>query len=166
MTWLWTADDLDLRIGFARATGPSDFFTVLARYLVSRVNWALALILTPVDKVAQIVGNIMFAVFAAIPLIFLLLLTIIWFPVWGLLVGTSWLWLRYIWTRPFLILPGFLVSMVATTYVMVVPDPQKRPEYLTLIQEWPLSWQVWNPPEEYYESDWSRVGPRRMQPEL
>ncbi len=123
MTWLWTTEDLDLRIGFARATGPSDVFTVLARYVVTRVNWAPALILTPVDTVVQIIGKIMFVVFAVIPLIFLLLLTVIWLPVWGLLVGTSWLWLRCSGTRTLLILPGFLVSLVATTVVLFEPDP-------------------------------------------
>ena len=165
MTWLWEAEDLDLRVAYIRAHGPSDFVTLLARYVASRVNWALALILTPVDKIVQVLGHVMF-IFAVIPLMLLLLLTIVWFPVWGALVGTSWLWLRYSWARPILIIPGILVSFVATIFVMLVPDPQKKPEYVILMQEWPLSWEVFRPSEEYYESEWSHVGPRRYQPNL
>ena len=161
MTWLWVVEDLDLRVGYAREACPTDFLTILTRLVVNRVIRVLVFVLAPVDMLVQWTGQIFLAIFAAIPLILLLILTGFWFPIWGFLVGTSWLWLKYAWLRPILLVPGLLGALVATVFLMLVPDPKKEPEYITLIQEWPLSWQIYRPSEDYYDSDWSRVGPRR-----
>ena len=164
MTWLWEVDDMDLRVAFARSNGPTDFLTLLARWVVGRVVFVLTLVLRPVDKVARLLGAGMLAVFSVAGLLVMLALTVIWFPFWLLLMGSSWLWLKCAWSRPILILPGMAVAFSATIYLMLVPDPQKTPEYPKLMQEWPLSWYLWSPPPAYDEKGQPRVGPRRYEP--
>ena len=95
MTWLWDVEDLDFRVSFARTHSPTDLLTLVARFLVSKVTLVLAFVLSPIDMVARLIGRGLVAV--VLGLLLLLVLTAIWFPVWGLLVGTSWLWLKSWW---------------------------------------------------------------------
>jgi hypothetical protein len=149
MTWLWKVEDMARRVSFARVHSPTDFFTLLARLLVGTITSVLALVLWPLDRIARIFGH--FLLFVVLGLFVLLILTAIWFPVWGLLVGTSWLWLRSQWYRPFLLIPGIIIAVVAQIFIMLVPDPHKDSKYTTLAREWPLSWNIWNPPSEYFD---------------
>ena len=149
MTWLWEIEDLHIRVNFVRTHGPTDFFTLVSRYVVSRVTFVLSLLLMPADLVLRFIGRGLVAL--VLGLLLLLVLTGIWFPIWGLLVGTSWIWLKYSWPRPFLILPGILLAILAHIFIMLVPDPHKNSEYWTIAREWPLSWPLWKPPSLYYE---------------
>lgn len=129
---------------------PGDIFTQVARLLVHRTTVFLAFILAPVDYAARAMGKLS-VVFIAWGLLLFLLLSILWLPFWGLLVGSSWLWLNQAWTRPILLLPGAALCMVLTVFLMLVPDPQKHPRYVTLTQEWPLTWTLWHPPFVYFK---------------
>ena len=145
------------RVDFARRNAPGDIFTQLARFIVYYVAAFIIFVLRPVDYVGRSIFKLFFHIgtvvgfFLVFPLLFFFLLSALWLPFWGLLVGTSWLWLRQAWTRPILLLPGVALSMALTVIIMVVPDPEKHPKYVTIMQEWPLTWNLWYPPPVYFE---------------
>ena len=151
MSWLWGVDDLDLRLTFARANEPADFLTVLARMLLPAVTGVLTLALFPVDKIMRLVGRALTALILG--LFVLIGIHGLWFIIWIPLMGTSWLWLRYPWTRPVLFLPGLLIATVGHIFLMLVPDPQKNAKYMLMTREWPLSWHLWKPSEAYFEAN-------------
>ena len=157
MTWLWKVPDLRTRVDFARRNAPGDIFTQIARFIVYYTSALFIFVLRPVDYVGRSIFKVAFHVgtvvgfFLVFPLLFFLILSALWIPFWGLLVGSSWLWLNQAWTRPILLLPGVALSIVLTVILMLVPDPEKHPKYVTIAQEWPLSWSLWNPPLVYFE---------------
>ena len=150
LTWLWQVLDLDLRVEHARANGPDDLYTLLARWIVTRVTLVFGIVLWPLDAVLRILGRIL-TVFV-IGLLLLLILTGIWWPVWASLVYSSRIWLSTPWSRPFLLVPGILLALFAYLFLMFVPDHQKHRKYLTLPSEWPLTWHLWKPPKAYIEN--------------
>ena len=148
MTWRWGVEDIDERVNFARSISPSDFFTMFARLIVSRATFILAFILIPFDILGRFIGKGLVAV--VLGFFVLMFLDIVWLIVWGLLVGTSWIWLRYPWARPFLVLPGMTLAVSAHIFVMIAPDPHKNDKYPRIAGEWPLTWLVWSPPDAYF----------------
>ena len=157
MTWLWKVPDLRTRIEFARRTAPQDVFTQIARLIVYYAAVSLIFVLTPVDYVGRSIGKAILSIgrvigiFFVFGLLFFMLLSALWIPFWGLLVGSSWLWLNQAWTRPILLLPGVVLSIILTAVIMLVPDPEKNPKYVTLTREWPLAWTLYYPPPVYFE---------------
>ena len=157
MTWLWKVPDMRTRVDFARRNAPSDIFTQIARLIVYYAASFVIFVLKPVDYVGRLIFSIFFHIgtvvgfLLVVPLLFFFLLSAAWIPFWGLLVGTSWLWLRQAWTRPILLLPGVALSLVLTVILMLIPDPEKHPRYVTITREWPLTWNLWYPPLVYFE---------------
>ena len=151
MSWLWGVDDFDLRVAFARANGPADFFTLLTRLLLPPVTIGLTLALLPVDKVMRLVGRVLTALILG--LFVLIAIHGLWMIIWVPLMGTSWVWLRYPLARPFLFLPGVLVAIAGVIFLMLVPDHQKNAKYTLMTREWPLSWRLWRPSEAYFEAN-------------
>ena len=151
MTWRWGVEDIDERVNFARINSPSDFFTMFARLVVSKITSVLQLILMPFDVVGRFIGKGLVAV--VLGFFVLMFLDIVWIMVWGLLVGTSWIWLKFVWARPLLVLPGMALAVAAHIFIMIAPDPHKNDKYPRVAGEWPLTWLVWNPPEEYYRPE-------------
>ena len=149
MTWLWEVTDMDDRVQWVRRNSPDDFATMLARYVIVKVTLVMAYLLWPFDYVLRLIGKGLARL--VLGLLFLMILTAIWFPIWLTLVGTSRLWLSTTWTRPLLLLPGVVLAVLAHSYIMLIPDPQKEPKYVNLVREWPLSWLIWKPPPNYYE---------------
>ncbi len=153
MSYRWDISDWDLRITFARMGSPADTLTAAARFIVVAITSILMLLLFPIDKAMRLIGRVLLY----IPFIFviaffmLMILDIIWLPIWGMLVGSSWLWLKYPVARPFLFLPGMILAIAALIYIMLSPDPQKNPKYKLLPQEWPLCWLLWSPSPEYFD---------------
>ena len=153
MTPSWDTEDWDLRLAFARLQSPTDFLTSTARFIVGTLTLVLRQVLMPVDKAIRLTWRVLMHV----PFVFLvalatlMVLDLIWLLVWGMLMGSSWVWLRSPWARPLLILPGIPLAILAHIFVMVDPDPHKNPKYEVLPQVWPLSWYLWSPPPEYYE---------------
>ena len=115
---MWGFDDMDLRVAFVRGESPRDFATLLARWIVFRITYLLAILLYPVDYVVRLIGRIT-------PVEFLFFFTLFWLPMWALLTGTSWLWMRSTQARPLLIVPGMIVAVFSFVYLMMVPDPKK-----------------------------------------
>ena len=157
VTWLWKVPDMRTRVEFARRNAPGDIFTQIARFIVYYVSALLIFVLKPVDYVGRKLFSLAFHVgtvvgfFYVFGLLFFMLLSAVWIPFWALLVGSSWLWLRQPWTRPILLLPGMALSLALTVVLMLVPDPEKHPKYVTITQEWPLTWNLWYPPLVYFE---------------
>ena len=77
--------------------------------------------------------------------------TALWLPMYGFLVGTSWLWLNAWPLRPVLLLPGVAVAVIGETYVSLAPEPERDAKHakLSIAQEWPLSWYLLRPPPAY-----------------
>ena len=134
------------RISLAHTYAPRDIFTKVARALVLAITSAL-MVLTPIEIVTTAVGGCLTG--CTFGLLFVVL-SIIWWPFFALLLGTSWLWLRAWYLRPILLLPGVIVALLATLYVMLTPDPEKDAKYakLSMAEEWPLSWYLLRPPAE------------------
>ncbi len=157
MTWLWKIPDMRTRVEFARRNAPGDLFTMIARFVVYYIARVLILVLKPVDYLGQSLFKIIFhlgrvlGLFYIGGLLFFMLLSALWIPFWGMLVGSSWLWLNYGWTRPILFIPGMILAVALTIVLMLVPDPEKQPKYVTIAQEWPLTWNLWYPPVVYFE---------------
>ena len=151
MTWLWGVLDMDLRVEYARAHSPVDFYTLLARWVISRTTSVLYFGLRPLDIVLRLLGPLLERL-VFFGHLFLLILTGLWWPIWAMLVYGSRLWLERPWSRPILLFPGVLVSVFAFIFIMLVPDHLKTIQYTTLSREWPLTWMLWNPPEEYVEN--------------
>ena len=157
MTWLWKVPDLRTRVAYARRNAPGDIFTQFARFIVFYTSAFFIFVLKPIDYVGRSIFKAAFHIgtvvgfFLVFPLLFFLILSALWVPFWGLLVGSSWLWLNQAWTRPILLLPGVALSVVLTVILMLVPDPEKHPKYVTIAQEWPLTWNLWYPPLVYFE---------------
>ena len=71
-----------------------------------------------------------------------MLLSVIWFPLLGVILGSSWLWLRAPILRPVLILPGVVVAVVSDIYVSLVPDMGEKYQKLLklgICDSWPYS---------------------------
>jgi len=155
-----------LRVVFARNLAPKDIFTVIARWIVTRLVTAIAWVLAPVDRVLQMIGRGFLRVFEIFGLMGLLFLTAIWFfPFWCFIMGTSRLWLAFPWMRPILIIPGIIGAVLAAIYLMLVPDFKKEPDYITFMHEWPLSWAIWKPSEEFHNRNVTAGGHAGTQPQ-
>ena len=150
MTYRWNVDDIDLRVTFARMHGPTDFLTMVARIAVGRVTWLLTLALTPFDVVLRFIGKGLVSV--VVGFFVLMFLDLVWLMVWGLLAGSSWLWLTYPWLRFVLILPGIPLAIIAHMFIMLAPDPHKNARYFRVAGEWPLTWRLWRPADAYFDA--------------
>ena len=146
----WLAEDMEFRVAFARTMVPTDFFTLTALWIVRKLTALLAIVLVPFDVIARLIGAGLVRV--VIGLFVLMAFDAVWSLIWGLLVGTSWLWLRSPWYRPALFLPGMALAVVALVFIKLAPDPHKQPSYTSLVREWPLTWHIWRPPDAYFES--------------
>ena len=140
--------DIEGPSALARQHGPQDIFTRAAQ-ISMKVGSAALLILIPVQFVTTAVGGCLIALTFGL---FAILLSLIWLPFLGLLLGSSWLWLKVPLLRPILLVPGVLVALVADAYVMLAPEPEADAKWakLTLAGEWPLSWLISFPPDEWY----------------
>ena len=141
--------DMQYRISLAQAHAPKDFLTKTALLSV-KVTTSALIILTPVQLVTTGLGGCIIAITFGL---FTFLLTLIWLPFFALLVGTSWLWLHAWYSRPILLIPGILLAFIANLYVMLAPEPEKDAKYakLSIAGEWPLSWYLIKPPQEYHK---------------
>lgn len=137
-------------VTLAEACRPRDVWTNVARFVLKGLNAAL-MILLPLEMVTTSIGGCLIAVTFGL---FALLLTVVWLPLLGSLLLSSWLWLRAWYVRPVLLIPGMVLSFVATLYVMLAPEPERGAKWakLAIAQEWPLSWLIMRPPVGYYST--------------
>ncbi len=116
---------------------------------LTTVAWAinqaigfLGIVLIPVQLVTTcILGAIGSLTFGLLPL----LLSIPWIVLLGLLLGTSWLWLKVPLIRPVVLVPGLVVAFVSREYAAMVPehgDFGARLIKQNLGASWPLSYRL------------------------
>lgn len=149
LEWHWRVNDLAQRVSWARRNAPRDVFTFIAVFGVRPVASLITFSLQPIDRLARLLGRLSI-IFVGWGLILFFFITVAWLPFLGLLAGSSWLWLRFPITRPLLLLPGSILSLTLTAFLMIVPDPEKKPNYVDIAKHWPLTWYIWRPPEQYY----------------
>jgi hypothetical protein len=156
-----TISDIELRVELAKEYGLTAILTRIAWGLAKSLA-VITMLLLPLEMVTTAVGGCLLALtfgLLTIPL------TVIWLPLYGLLLGTSWLWLKAWYLRPILMLPGVLVSFVAGAFVMLAPEPERAAKWakLAFAQEWPLSWLLLRPPDEYdILAQTQDVGPKEL----
>ena len=139
-------EDLEDRVRAARTNAPKDIFTRFPRMLV-KTTTSLLTVFTPFAKVTSAVGGCLI-VFTVGFLSFLFAL--IWLPIYHLLIGTSWLWIRAWYLRLLLLIPGVFIAFIADMWVMFTPDFRRDSgrKKRALCEEWPLSWYINNPPKQ------------------
>ena len=128
-------------INIAQATGPQDPLTIAA-YVA---NTILRMLLFPIMLLIPIVTLVLGLLVSISFGILLLPLSIIWMPFCGVLLGTSWLWIRAWYLRPFLLVPGVFIALLANVYVSFVPDMGEKYQKvlkLALCDSWPYSYLV------------------------
>jgi hypothetical protein len=139
-------NDLEDRIRAARGNAPTDILTGFAKILVKSAT-SLLVVFTPFAKVTSAVGGCLI-VFSVGFLSFFVAL--IWLPLYYMLIGTSWLWVRAWYLRIILLLPGIVIAFIADMWVMFTPDFRRDSglKKRALCEEWPLSWYINNPPKQ------------------
>ncbi|MBI4332361.1 MAG: hypothetical protein HY673_13895 [Chloroflexi bacterium] len=141
--------DMEYRMSLADLNAPKDILTKSAMVLV-RVLTGATIVLVPLEIATTGIGGCLVAITFGV---LILVLTLIWLPFIVFLLGTSWLWLHAWYLRPILLLPGAVVALLATIYIMLAPDPEKDAKHakLCMAERWPLTWYLIKPPAEYYE---------------
>lgn len=140
--------DMEYRIRLAHAHAPADFLTKAAM-LGTKVATGALVVLLPIQIVTTAVGGCLIGLTFGI---LTFVLTLIWWPFFGFLVGSSRLWLWAWYLRPILLLPGVIIATIADLYVMLAPEPEREAKHakLSITSEWPLSWYLIRPPVAYY----------------
>ncbi len=160
----WQAiENIEDRAALARHYGPQDIFTKVAKVSMEAGSTAL-LVLFPLQIVTTAIGGCVVGLTFGL---FAFLLSLIWLLFLGLLLGSSWLWLKVPLLRPILLVPGVVLALIADAYVRLAPEPERVAKWakLTLAQEWPLSWLIVFPPDEWYSRGSSElaIGDRRYE---
>ena len=125
----------------AKAAGPQDPLTVAAY----TVNSILRILLFPILLIVPIVTLVLGLLVQISFGILLIPLSIIWMAFFATLLATSWLWLRAWYLRPFLLVPGVLIAVLADVYVTLVPDMGEKYQKILkmgLCDSWPYSYLV------------------------
>ena len=121
----------------------ADRFTQITWKVVKVLSMALTILL-PLAWVVQFAGLIL--KYLTFGLYLILYSLILWMPTMGLLLGTSWLWLRYWPLRPILIIPGIVLALVGHLILMCAPNDSDKDAVLwrvSFTEDWPLSWKLW-----------------------
>ena len=125
----------------------ADRFTRITWMIVKALSMALIIFL-PVTWVMKFVGIILKNLTFGLYLIAYSF--VLWMPVLWLLLGMSWLWLRFWPLRPVLIIPGIVLALVGHLILMCNPGSNSDPEdaeallwQVSFTEDWPLSWKLW-----------------------
>ena len=129
--------------------GPHDPLTLIARTLGTGLGLVLALPTLIVMIPSTLIGGcLVSATFG----ILLVPLNLLWMPFLGFVIGSSWLWIKVPVSRPFLLIPGVLLSAIANLYVALVPDmgeSYQKQLKMALCDNWPNSYLVWKVSLQY-----------------
>ena len=106
---------------------------------------SLALIvLLPIAWVMRLLGVVLMPL--TIGLYAIVYSLILWMPIFWLVLGTSWLWLRFWPLRPVLIIPGIVLALMGHFIPMCAPNDSDKDAVLwrvSFTEDWPLSWKLW-----------------------
>ena len=130
-------------IAEAQSIGPTDWFTKATyrtRYVIGVVVSLPALLVIPVVTIPLSILVALSLGLLAIPL------SVLWGPMVGLLLGSSWLWLKAWYLRPLLVVPGIVVAIIARLYISFIPDMGDKFQKIIkmgLCNSWPYSFLVY-----------------------
>ena len=121
----------------------ADGFTRITWRIVKVISMAMTILL-PITWVVQFLVLILkYLTFGLVLLVYSLVL---WMPVMWLLLGTSWLWLRYWPLRPLLFIPGIALASVGHFVLMCAhydTDHEAVLWRVSFTEDWPFSWKLW-----------------------
>ena len=123
----------------AMEIGPRDPLSVGTFTFHQVLNFILLpanLLLVP--PVTFILGLAVMITFSVLLMVF----SIVWFPLLGIILGSSWLWLKAPILRPILFLPGIIVALISNVYVSLIPDMGEKYQKLLKLafcDSWPYS---------------------------
>jgi hypothetical protein len=122
----------------ARSYGPFDPITRFSAVLgpLFEIPYFPFLLLVPISTF--VLGALSGCTFG----LALLPFTVMWWALLGLLMATSWLWVKVAFLRPFLLLPGVGVATFAGLYAALMPEMgewQSRATKQALCNVWPHS---------------------------
>ncbi len=135
-----TITELEARIQMLREQYIRDPLSVAA-YSMVKVWSFIAMLLIPIGWVtAFVIWGVIFVPILRLPIF--ALQALLYFPMLGVLWGTSWLWFRFPYLRPLLIIPGVLTAIIASTYLTTIGverDDVARFIKLSDAEDWPLT---------------------------
>lgn len=127
----------------AQIIGPKDPLTVGA----FASNLFLRIILFPINVILVPLTTFILGILVTLTFgLLLIILSLVWLPLFGLILGSSWLWIKVPLTRPILFLPGVIIAVVSEFYVSLVPDMGEKYQKLLklgLCDSWPYSFLVY-----------------------
>ena len=132
---------VEMFINNAKAAGPKDPLTIAALF----ANMVLRMLLFPLILITPLVTLVLGLLVQLSFGILLLPLSVIWMAIFPLLLGTSWLWIRAWYLRPFLIVPGVFIAVLSDVYVSFVPDMGEKYQKivkLAFCDSWPYTFLV------------------------
>lgn len=113
----------------------------VAAYSMVKVWSFITMLLIPIGWVtAFVIWGVIFVPILRLPIFGLQAL--IYSPMLGVLWGTSWLWFRFPYLRPLLIIPGVSMAVIASTYLTTIGverDDVARFIKLSDAEDWPLT---------------------------
>jgi len=127
----------------AQRIGPKDPLSIGAYGL----NAILRIIILPINLILVPPFTLVLGILVTVTFgILLMILSLVWLPLSGLILGSSWLWIKVPITRPFLFLPGIAVAVVSDVYVSLIPDMGEKYQKLLKLgfcDSWPYSFLVY-----------------------
>ena len=130
------------RANIVRTTEPYDIFTRITTLIGLAMRIPVVCALTfPLVLITFVLGIIL-----SVPLLGLVLLSlanVIWLSMLGLLMGSSWLWIKVPILRLLLLLPGIAIANMAYLFVILIPDmgeKYQKATKLAICETWPKSY--------------------------
>ena len=151
--------EASVREAAAKHESPKEPLTRFTYWFVIMTTNILSVVLIPIQVVTTFLSGLLYRLTGGL---FGLVYGIFWWFFLAALLLMSWAWLRLWPTRPLLLLPGVFVAWAAHIYLTLVSEPQRGAKYwkLTLVDNWPLTWYVFKPPnqaviDQYYRDQLS-----------
>ena len=130
-------------LAYAKSQGPFDPLTRFTQHLA--VQAVLNLLYIPFIPI-QIVSTASLGCISSLTLgIPLILLSALWLPVVGGVVGSSWIWINVPATRPFLLVPGLMWAFLARAFAACTPEMGEwdaRATKQAICESWPHSYHI------------------------
>lgn len=140
MIWQnWAYQEANYQLEIASS---HDLFTHVARNTNQVINTIIGVPLFPI----QLITTFVFGLLAQLTFgIFLWISSVIWMIFLGILLATSWLWLKVPLLRVILFIPGIIWAVISSIFATLMPcmgEFDARKIKLDLCNIWPLSWNL------------------------
>ena len=125
----------------ATRIGPQDPLTIFAYGLNTVCRLLLLPTLLLIPLVTAVLGLLVAITFGLL----LLPLSLLWMPIFGFLIGSSWLWIRAWYVRPLILILGVVIAILGNLYTSFVLDMGEKYQKVLkigLCDSWPHSYNV------------------------